>query len=257
MTSGRLNMEKIQSVKNQKIKNLRKLHTTKGRKEARLYLIEGEHLYLAALQNQIELKEIIITEKFINQVTETTAIVTLVPDEVMQALSQTETAPGIICVLEIPAEPVLNELKGKFVLLDGVQDPGNAGTIVRTADAAGFDGVIFGSGSVDPYNDKVMRSMQGSHFHIPLYRTELVPFIDAYIEKGFPVYGTALQRAIDYRGSESSDSLAIILGNEGQGVSEKVLAKTTQNLYIPIIGKAESLNVAVAAGILIYHFANI
>ena len=87
------------------IKNLRKLHTTKGRKEASLYLIEGEHLYLAALQNQIELKEIIITEKFIDQVTETTAAVTLVSDEVMQALSQTETAPGIICVLEIPAEP--------------------------------------------------------------------------------------------------------------------------------------------------------
>lgn len=248
-------MDKITSAKNQKIKALKKLHSTKGRKESGLYLIEGEHLYLEALENDVEIKEILISEKYLEKQAEWPEKTTVVTDEVMKILTQTETAPGIICVLEMPTETMPHDLIGKFILLDGVQDPGNAGTIVRTADAGGFQGVIFGTGSVDPYNDKVLRSMQGSHFHIPIYRSDLIPVIADFKERNIPVYGTALdERASDFRALPKKEDLALVLGNEGNGVSSRVLEQTTQNLYIPIIGKAESLNVAIAAGILMYHF---
>lgn len=245
-------MEKITSIKNQKIKQWKKLHTAKGRKEMGHYVIEGEHLYLEAVRSQVNLEEIIVTEKFIDKLKENhqeTAL--LVTDDVMNNLTQTETSQGIYCTVKIPDQDLPTTYQGKYILLDGVQDPGNAGTIVRTADAAGFSGVIFGDGSVDPYNDKVVRSMQGSQFHLPIYRTNLFGIIEEFEN----VYGTALDPlAKDYRQVAKGKNIAIVLGNEGKGVSTEILNKTTHNLYIPLYGQAESLNVAVAAGILIYHF---
>ena len=97
--------------------------------------------------------------------------------------------------------------------------------------------------------------MQGSHFHLPVYRGDLQEMIPVFKKNGIPVYGTELnEAAVDYRTVFPTDAVALVLGNEGNGVSEKILALTDQNLYIPIFGEAESLNVAVAAGILLYHF---
>src|SRR5699024_2572535 len=117
--------------------------------------------YLEALHSGARIKEIILTEKYSQTQPNWPNNANLVSDEVMNVLTQTETAPGIICVVEVSQQALPKQWEGKYVLLDGVQDPGNAGTIVRTADAAGFAGVVFGTGSVDPYNDKVVRSMQG------------------------------------------------------------------------------------------------
>lgn len=245
-------MEKITSVKNQKIKQWKKLQTSKGRRETNQYVIEGEHLYLEAVKSAMILDTVVVTEKFLSKVNPAhLEQVILVTDDVMHTLSQTETSQGIFCILEIPEQRLPKTFNGKFVLLDGVQDPGNAGTIVRTADAAGFDGVIFGEGSVDPYNDKVVRSMQGSQFHIPIYRGNIRDMMGEFEY----IYGTALDKnAKDYREVPQTDNIAVILGNEGNGVSSEVLEATTHNLYIPIIGKAESLNVAIAGGILMYYF---
>lgn len=245
-------MEKITSVKNAKIKQWRKLHTTKGRRESNLYVIEGEHLYLEAIKSKSSLETIIVTEKFYDKLNvdhQRDAI--LVTEEVMNVLSHTETSQGIFCILEIPKNNFPDSFEGKYIILDGVQDPGNAGTIVRTADAAGFDGVIFGEGSVDTYNDKVVRSMQGSQFHIPIYRGDIKTIIDKFEF----IYGTALDNsAKDFREVPQTNNVAIILGNEGNGVSQEILENTTHNLFIPILGQAESLNVAIAGGILMYHF---
>lgn len=245
-------MEKITSVKNQKIKQWKKLQTTKGRKEANQYIIEGEHLYLEAIKSGIAIDTVVVTERFFEKlIPEHQEEAIFVTEDVMHVLTSTETSQGIFCVLTLPEQTLPSSFNGKFIILDGVQDPGNAGTIVRTADAAGFDGVFFGSGSVDPYNDKVVRSMQGSQFHIPIYRCNISEFIDKFEF----VYGTALdERANDYRKIAKTDNVAIILGNEGNGVSSELLTQTTQNLYIPILGKAESLNVAIAGGIIMYHF---
>lgn len=253
-------MEKITSTKNSKVKQWKKLHSSKGRKESGQYMLEGEHLYIEAKKSSMPPQEIIVTETFLdkydtleqNTGTEHLYVVT---EEIMKQISQTQTSQGIICILKMIENQLFHDFKGKLVLLDGVQDPGNAGTIVRTADAAGFSGVVFGTGSVDPYNDKVVRSMQGSHFHIPIYRENLNNIISICNKKEVPIYGTALdKRASDFRNVPTSESMALILGNEGNGISKDILDQTSQNLYIPILGKAESLNVAVAAGILIYHF---
>ena len=249
-------MERITSTNNQKIKEWRKLHTAKGRKQAGLYMIEGEHLYIEAFNHHVKMEATIVTDHFLEKNSHIEATV-IVSESVMQSLSQTETAPGIIAILPIEEPTMPSQLNGKYILLDAVQDPGNAGTIVRTADAAGFDGVVFGTGSVDAFNDKVVRSMQGSQFHVPIYRLDLASLISSFKEAGTPVYGTALdERAKRHKEIPLTDSVAIIMGNEGKGVSKTVLAQTDANVYIPIVGKAESLNVSVAASILMYHFVN-
>src|SRR5690606_21045198 len=113
--------------------------------------------------------------------------------------------------------------------------------------------VIIGDGSVDVYNSKVLRSTQGSIFHIPIMKENLHETIARLKQNGVKVYGTSLKNAIDYKEATIGDSFALIVGNEGNGVHPELLEKTDQNLYIPIYGKSESLNVAVAAGILLYH----
>ncbi|VED73279.1 SpoU rRNA Methylase family protein [Staphylococcus aureus] len=136
------------------------------------------------------------------------------------------------------------------MLIDRVQDPGNLGTLIRTADAAGMDAVIMEKGTTDPYQDKVLRASQGSVFHLPVMTQDLDTFITQF---NGPVYGTALENAVAYKEVTSSDSFALLLGNEGEGVNPELLAHTAQNLIIPIYGKAESLNVAIAGSILLYH----
>jgi RNA methyltransferase, TrmH family len=125
--------------------------------------------------------------------------------------------------------------------------------MIRTADAAGIDAVVVGRGSVDIYNSKVLRSAQGSHFHLPIIRGDLHEWMDKLQEKNIPVYGTALEGASAYTDISTGDSFALIVGNEGNGVGKDILSSTTANLYIPIYGKSESLNVAVATGILLYY----
>lgn len=250
-------MEKIVSMKNQKVKQWKKLQTTKGRKEARAYLIEGTHLLKEAIKADANIQEVVMTETFFRQSALQIAEgdIVIVSPEILASLAQTETPQGVVAVVQIPEDAPTLDYTGKYILLDQVQDPGNVGTIIRTADAAGYTGVILGEGSVDLYNDKVLRSMQGSHFHLPVHRGDLQELIPEMKRHGIPVYGTELnEAAVDYRTVAPSDVVALVLGNEGNGVSNEVLDLTDQNLYIPIFGEAESLNVAVAAGILLYHF---
>ena len=244
-------------MKNQKVKQWKKLQTTKGRKEAGAYLIEGTHLLKEAIKAAADIQEVVMTVTFHQQSDLQIAegAITIVSREILASLAQTETPQGVVAVVRIPEAAPILDYKGKYILLDQVQDPGNVGTIIRTADAAGYTGVILGEGSVDLYNDKVLRSMQGSHFHLPVYRGDLQKLIPELKNSDTPVYGTELnEEAVDYRTVSPSGAVALVLGNEGNGVSKEVLALTDQNLYIPIFGEAESLNVAVAAGILLYHF---
>ena len=138
-------------------------------------------------------------------------------------------------------------------MLDAVQDPGNLGTIVRTADAAGFDAVVLGTGTVDLYNDKVLRSMQGSHFHIPVFQADLKDYLPTLKDKGVQVAVTALHRdSKDYTILQGATDVAIVVGNEGQGVSDDVIDLADVVVTIPMFGKAESLNVAIASALLMY-----
>ncbi len=241
----------IESVKNPKVKAWKKLLTKKERDHSGKYLIEGFHLVEEALKEQI------VLEVIVNQDMEMPAHfkiegteVVYVKDDVMKAICDTETPQGIAAVCEQQTAG-MNDMKlEKLLLLDRVQDPGNLGTMIRTADAAGMDAVILGEGCADPYNPKVVRATQGSLFHLPVLKTNLLELID---QLEIPVYGTALEGGVPFQQVDKADTFALLVGNEGQGVSKDLLGKTTKNLYIPIYGRSESLNVGIAAGILMYY----
>ena len=163
--------------------------------------------------------------------------------KVAESLSGTVTPQGFFAIIEKPQYDISKAQQ--VLLIDRVEDPGNLGTLIRTADA-----VIMEKGTTDPYQDKVLRASQGSVFHLPVMTQDLDTFITQF---NGPVYGTALENAVAYKEVTSSDSFALLLGNEGEGVNPELLAHTTQNLIIPIYGKAESLNVAIAGSILLYH----
>ncbi|RWR05989.1 RNA methyltransferase [Siminovitchia fortis] len=247
-------MEELKSAKNARVKEWKKLLTKKGRDQSGNYMLEGAHLIEEALKSD-DIIEIMVQNNF-------TAIeieqlrkfpVTLISPEISQAISATETPQGIFAVCKKRSAGVNPAVHRKLLLLDGVQDPGNIGTMIRTADAAGIDAVIFGEGTGDLYNPKVIRSAQGSHFHLQTETGSLTEWIQKLKSADIPVYGTALENASPFTEVTPTDSFALIVGNEGAGVDPANLRQTDQNLYIPLYGKSESLNVAVAAGILLYH----
>ncbi|WP_088103769.1 TrmH family RNA methyltransferase [Halalkalibacter urbisdiaboli] len=248
-------MKRIDSVKNEQVKHWKKLHTRKGREKAGRFLIEGYHLVEEALKSVIEVEWVLHTETATIpaswKASERDYII--VSDQVMKELSETETPQGIAAICVLPQEPLFTELKGQFLILDRVQDPGNLGTMIRTADAAGVTGVILGEGTVDVFNSKVIRASQGSMFHLPVIRGDVLEWIERFKGVGIPVFGTALQDASSYTAIEPQPDYALIVGNEGEGVAPDLLAITDQNIYVPIYGKAESLNVGVATGILLYY----
>lgn len=245
-------MKHIESIQNPKVKQWKKLLTKKERDKSGTFLVEGFHLVEEALKENDSVIEIIVSDQ--------TGLpprwdageipVTIVTQEISDSLSDTEAPQGIYAVcrqvqIDVPDAKT-------YLLIDAVQDPGNLGTMIRTADAAGMDAVIVGKGSVDVYNSKVLRSAQGSHFHLPIIRGDLHEWVEKLHAKNISVYGTALEGASAYTDISTGESYALLVGNEGNGVSKELLAKTDTNLYIPIYGKSESLNVAVATGILLY-----
>lgn len=254
-------MKEILSSKNPIIKEIKKLHKKKVRDEKEQYVIEGFHLIEEAIKANATIEWILINQRgqtewstWLNQY-ESDKII-FVSDEVMASLSELPTPQGILAVVHRPETKKVEDFHGGWLLLDCVQDPGNVGTMIRTADAAGLAGVIVGEGTADIYSTKVLRAMQGSNFHLPVIQWKLDEAVQFFNQNQIPIYGTELnEQAVAYLNIKKSENYALIMGNEGLGVQPELLAQTTQNIYIPIKGQAESLNVAVAAGILIYHLA--
>jgi len=175
--------------------------------------------------------------------------------DIAKKLSDLVTPQGVFAEVSLPTatrEPRFIH-DGAWLFLDAIQDPGNIGTMVRTADAAGFAGVVFGNGSVDPYSPKALRAMQGSQFHMTLTKGDLQDWTAAFTQNDINVYGTQLDpEAADLFTIPAQSQFALIMGNEGQGMAADLAKMTTKNLYIPLTGDAESLNVAVAAGIAMF-----
>ena len=249
-------MKIIESVKNPKVKQWKKLHKKKEREATKTFLIEGFHLVEEALKIDSLVEDIIISENETIPSNWKTDYVNLysVPSEVLKSISETETPQGImaICRMQESFEKNISS-DSKVLMLDNVQDPGNVGTMIRTAEAAGIDLIVLGDGCADIYNGKVIRSTQGAIFHLPIIQGSLNEWIEKCKNKQIPVFGTALENGINYTQIHSPKSFALIVGNEGKGMAKDLLSQTDQNLYIPIYGKSESLNVGIAAGILMYY----
>lgn len=253
-------MADISSTSNVSIKNWKKLHTRKERKKTNRYIVEGFHLVEEALKyKKDDILNIVIREDLIH--TEEVDILSIdknvsvtVTENVAQALSDTETNQGIFAILKMSTSSSLSTIEAPFLMIDAVQDPGNVGTMIRSADAAGFQGVILGKGTVDLYNSKTLRSAQGSQFHIEVYEGNLEDYIMDFKQNEIPVFGTALnEKAESYKNIAVDTPFALVVGNEGSGINDDILALTDQNIYIPMKGQAESLNVAIAASILMFH----
>ena len=179
-----------------------------------------------------------------------------VSEEILRDLADTQTPQGIVAVIQKEEVGLPDLHQGKYLFLEDVQDPGNVGTMIRTADAAGFTGVIVSDKSADIYSLKTLRSMQGSHFHLPIYRMPLTSFVEEAKKSDLPILATTLSRdSKDYRELSSLENFVLVMGNEGQGISSVMAESADQLVHIGMKGRAESLNVAVAAGILMFYFS--
>lgn len=239
----------ITSVSNAKVKTWAKLKEKKHRDKEQLFLIEGEHLIEEAYQAKV--LECLIVEKGCAYPSYEGVEVYEVTAEILRKLTSLVSKESLLAVCRMHKhEEIIGE---RLIVLDQVQDPGNLGTILRSAVSFGYDGVVLSDTCVDVYNEKVIRSTQGAIFHIPVIRKELTTFLPLLKQEGFHLYVTSLHQAVPLQRVKRQKRFALIFGNEGQGVSEEVLALGDEAIKIEM-KTFESLNVAVAAAICMYHF---
>ena len=236
----------IESLDNSKIKSLRKLKEKKYRDKEKLFLIEGEHLVIEAYKTNL-LKEVILCNKELD--IDVPKI--YVSEKVMNTLSDLQSKVGIIGVCEIK-ENIL-DYKDNILILDGVQDPGNLGTIIRSALAFNIKNIVLSKDTVDLYNTKVLRSAEGNNFHLNIVRDDLEKVITTLKEKKYVIYGTDVVDGIDIKDVKNKEKYAIIMGNEGNGIKEYIKKMVDKNIYIPMNENCESLNVGVSASIILYE----
>lgn len=255
----------IESINNPRITEWNHLKTKKGREKQGLYLIEGTKLIVEALQSGQEIETLILSEH--HEVTEeleqllladSLVIETIyVSDAIITKLSDTVTPQGIIAVIRKSAATVKELLEIEqplFLIIDQIQDPGNLGAMIRSADAAGIDGIIIGQDSVELYNSKVIRSAMGSIFHLPIVTDiDLDKVLDGLKNKGVIIYGTSPHANHIYYDLPLKENIAIIIGNEAKGLSESRIEMVDEMMRIPIVGRAESLNAAMATSIILYE----
>ncbi len=251
----------ITSMSNPIIKEVRSLSNKKGRIAAQAILLEGYRLVRDALDSGAEIRYFIISDSFFQKdellLSDMSNIkVVQVPDEVFSRISETQSPQGIMAVAELPVcdkKDIINRVK-RVIVLENLQDPGNLGTIIRSADACGFDAVILSKDSADPYNPKVIRSTMGSLFHIPVIITEdFNGLLNELRSKGMLLIAAHTRDSLPCWQADMSGELAIIIGNEGNGLSDNILELADMTVMIPMTGKAESLNASAAASMLIYE----
>lgn len=176
-------------------------------------------------------------------------------EKMFNNISDTVNSQGVIGIFKIQIKNQLENLNEKMILLlDKIQDPGNLGTIIRTADAAGIKTILFTKGTTDPYSPKVVRSAMGSIFYMNIIQLDN---IDLLKQKGYTIVSSALEDSINYKDLKINGKTILVLGNEANGVSKEILKISDTKVKIPIYGKAESLNVSIAGAILMYEYKTI
>ena len=233
----------LTSVNNEKVKFWEKLNIKKYRDQERLFLVEDEHLVNEALKHNI-VKEIITTNKNINYDVETY----YVNDKIMKLLSKQVTSSKVIAVCYMLEE---KGISGNIIVLDNLQDPGNLGTIIRSAVAFNFDTVVLSNTSVDVYNPKVIRASEGMIFNINIIRTDIINFLNN-LDSSYLKITTDVTNGEDIKNIKY-DKVALVIGNEGNGVSKEVSNICDKKVYINMNKKCESLNAGVSASILMYE----
>lgn len=251
-------MIRITSSQNPRIKELRKLKEKKYRTTATAFLIEGVRFVHEALRQKAAIRTLIVSDEALLADIPTGSIpeILLVLPEVIQDLSSTVSPQGIIACVELPPQDSgLDFFKtgSLWFYLDEIRDPGNLGTIIRSAHAFNIDGLILSKGCADPYQDKVLRSTMGSIFKVPLLLDQEPDLLNDLIESGTELFLTDLYDAGDLATIAIGPRTVIVIGNEARGVSDSIKLFPHRNIKIPMQGDAESLNAAVAASLIMYE----
>ena len=251
----------ITSAANPRVKWLRGLQKKKERDEAGQFLLEGPHLVEEAIRSGIALRFVAVDVQregalapLLERAQAMDIEVVGVSPEVMGGLSDTHTPQGIVAAASLVSKPWAGVGDAGFLaVLDDVQDPGNVGAILRSADAAGCDGVVLSGACADAHNPKTVRAAMGSLFHLPVWVTGDLPgVLSSLSQLGWDTVCGHLEGE-DFFAWEPEGPVACVVGNEGAGISLGVKQACSQACRLPMAGKAESLNAAVAAGIMLYH----
>lgn len=266
-------MKRITSGRNPLIKEVKSLKTKKYREEKGKFFIEGIKLVEEALKERADIRHVFVTDQFLECDKGKAFIshfftgegpsariadrqISVLPECLLAEISDTKSPQGIMAVAGMRHYALDNTMGGNnlFIVLDSLQDPGNMGTIIRTADAAGFTAVIALEGCVDVYNPKVIRSTMGSIFRIPvIHDANPGDTIRNLKSHGIKVCATNPDSGINCFDLDMRDKTAIILGNESKGISMELAASADVSVRIPMLGRTESLNVSIAASLLMYE----
>lgn len=251
------NIINITSTSNETIKYFISLNDKKTRMNAKRFIVEGYHLVNEASKTNL-LEAIISTdEKELKKINNVKRY--LVNDAIINKIATTKNPQNILGIVKMLDHnitnlvPIIKGNKTKLIMLDDVNDPGNLGTIIRTAAGLGYDGIIMSPNTVDLYNEKVIRSTQGVMFKIPIIKANLQEVIKLLKKEKVFCIGTALTNAKDVKHITKKDKFAICLGNEAKGISKEVLDNMDENVKIAMKNDVESLNVSIAAGIIMYE----
>lgn len=233
----------ITSLKNEKVKYWYNLRNKKFRDQERRFLIEGDHLINEARKQNLVIETISIVDKNADY---------FVTKEIMEKISEQKSISYNAAVVRFIKE---DSITGNVLILDGVQDPGNLGTIIRSCIAFGVSNIILSDNSVDLYNSKVIRATEGMIFNINVLRRKLIEFIPIVKNLGYKIVGTDVKNGINIK-DINKENIAIVMGSEGQGLSNEVKNMCDDFVYIKMDNACESLNVGVATSILLYEVYN-
>lgn len=257
-------MDFIQSRQNALIKHVRALDNKKYRDTKGQFFIEGINMVEEAIDEDVDIDRILVSEVFDwngfkenRHIDEEKYDVVFLEESLFEYIAKTKTPQGIAAVIDKRSqtlESIFSDDKYFVAILDGVQDPGNVGTIIRTLDCAGADGVILLDGCADPYGPKALRATMGSIFRVPIYETidEGKLFLSLK-DRDTHIMISHLQGENLFAWNGGYERIALIVGNEGRGVRDELLEHASSLVKIPILGGAESLNASVASGIIIYE----
>ncbi len=256
-------MDIISSTKNEKLKNISALlKSKKSRDEQGVFVIEGSRLIRDTAKTAPKyFDSIFVSENYdLSEVDIPQNVpVYTVKDSVFASVSDTVNTQGILAVVRKPVYTLDLMMAGgknetaKLLLLENIQDPGNLGTMLRTAEAAGMTGIVMSSGCTDIFSPKVVRSSMGSVFRMPfLYCEDFTGTLDEIKKQDVTIYAAYLHGGVSYKELDFEKNYGILIGNEGNGLSEEAVNAASKRVFIPMAGEIESLNAAVAAAILMY-----
>ncbi len=246
----------IESTQNPVVKQVRALHRRKGRQEAGSFLIETRRLLGDALMVNWPLERVFATMAYLeHHAFPRTVAVTTVHERVLASMSTVESPEGVLAIARIPASPPALRMgvARSWVALEGIQDPGNLGTIWRSADAAGVDGLLLGPGTVDPWSPKVIRATMGACFRVPVRIADDWEAEIADLGRSAEVVATTLEGSEALPEVDLTGPVVWLVGNEGAGLSPATIERATRRVHIPMRPGPESLNAAMATTICLYE----